>query len=172
MSRLATLSARHAVAPGVAARGFTLIELLVVMAVLGILAAAVMPLGETLVTAQKERELRQALWTIRDAVDAYKRAVDKGTIAPGGSPSGYPPNLQILVQGSPDARPASNAAMQYFLRQLPRDPFADPTLPAEQTWQLRSYASPPDRPLPGADVYDIRSTSKRVALDGSPYATW
>ena len=55
----------------------------------------------------------------------------------------------------PDAR--APGQMHYFLRKLPRDPFADPALPAEATWALRSYQSPPDRPEPGRDVYDVRS---------------
>jgi general secretion pathway protein G len=152
-------------------RGFTIIELLVVMAILGVLAAAVMPLGETLITARKERELRDALWEIRTALDEYKRAADAGSITPGQA-SGYPASLQALVEGVPDVRPNAQGGKLYFLRRVPRDPFADPALPAEKTWLLRSYASPPDKPAPGADVYDVRSSSPGTALDGSLYATW
>lgn len=154
-----------------ASRGFTMIELLVVMAVLGILAAAVMPLGQTLVTAQKERDLRVALQEIRSALDEYKRASDLGASNTAGA-SGYPPSLRALVEGTPDLRPEAKGRIMYFLRAVPRDPFADPKLPAEQTWRLRSYASPPDRPAPGVDVYDIRSSSDGTALDGTTYAQW
>lgn len=156
----------------VGARGFTIIELLVVMAVLGILAAAIMPLGETLLTAQRERDLRLALREIRGAIDDYKRAVDQGAIVVTSGQSGYPANLRVLVEGTPDARPQGKGKTQYFLRQIPRDPFADARLPAEQTWRLRSYASPPNKPAAGADVYDIHSSSDGIALDGSPYAKW
>lgn len=154
------------------ARGFTIIELLVVMAVLGVLAAAVMPLGETLVTAQKERELRAALREIRSAIDDYKRAADRGGVAVAAGESGYPSSLKALVEGTPDIRPQGRGQMQYFLRQIPRDPFADARLPAEQTWNLRSYASPASKPSPGADVYDVHSSSAATGLDGSPYASW
>lgn len=165
--------------------GFTLVELLAVMAILGILAAAVMPLGQTLVVARKEQELRRALQEIRSALDDYKRAMDQEPVSPvsafgggtTGNPnrtaSGYPPDLNTLVQGVlVNTRSSSQAQKLYFLRAIPRDPFADPALPAAQTWALRSYASPPDRPEPGADVYDIHSQSKGVALDGSLYAQW
>ncbi|TXT40781.1 MAG: putative type II secretion system protein [Comamonadaceae bacterium] len=147
-----------------------MIELLVVMAILGVLAAAVMPLGETLVTAQKERDLRQALIEIRGALDEYKRVMDQIGNQPGGS--GYPPNLKVLTEGTPDPRWQAKGARLYFLRAIPRDPFASHQLPAEQTWHLRSYASPPDKPAPGADVYDVHSSSKAKALDGSFYAQW
>jgi general secretion pathway protein G len=157
-------------------RGFTIIELLVVMAVLGVLAAAIMPLGEAMLTAQKERDLRHALWEIRGAIDAYKQSADQGAFqgAASGAPaeSGYPPSLKALAEGVPDTRPGARGQMLYFLRQIPRDPFAEPGLAAEQTWRLRSYASPPDRPSPGVDVFDVRSSSDGVALDGSPYKAW
>jgi general secretion pathway protein G len=160
-------------------RGFTMIELLVVMAILAILGAAVLPLSETLVTAQKERELKQALRDIRDAIDHYKEVSDEGGLAAAKnkpSDNGYPPDLQTLVAGSPQAGQgvgvASAAGRHYFLRRIPRDPFADASLPAEQTWGLRSYASPPDQPKAGADVYDVYSTAKGTALDGSKYSTW
>lgn len=151
--------------------GFTMVELLVVMAILGILAVAVMPLGETLLAAQKERDLRLALQEIRTAIDEYKHAMDRNPAVLAGG-SGYPPTLKALVDGTPDPRPEAKGRMLYFLRSIPRDPFASAQLPPEQTWRLRSYASTPHKPEPGADVYDVHSSSDATALDGSLYAQW
>jgi len=151
-------------------RAFTLIELLVVMAVLGILAMAVFPLAEIAVQRDREHELKRALWEIRDAIDAYKKAIDGGSgasVAPGPT---YPPNLVALVKGIPSAR--ASGEMLYFLRRVPRDPFADPALPAEKTWGFRSFASSAEAPRPGADVYDVYSLSDKIGLNGVPLKEW
>lgn len=151
--------------------GFNMIELLVVLAILGVLAGAVMPLGEAMLVSQKERDLRAGLVEIRTALDAYKQATDKGRISKV-TASGYPPTLSALVSGAPDIRPEYRGQVHYFLRRIPRDPFADPSLADSAAWQLRSYASPPERPAPGDDVYDVYSTSDGIALDGSRYSAW
>jgi len=152
------------------ARGYTLIELLVVLAVMAVLAVAVRPLAEMSLQRERERELKRALWEIRDAIDAYKRAVDEGLVPkpPGGT--GYPERLEQLAQGVPNTKQPGQ--MLYFLRRLPRDPFADPALPAAQTWGLRAYAAPPQRPVAGVDVYDVYSRAEGLALNGVPLREW
>lgn len=146
---------------------------MVVLAMLSVLAMLVMPLGEAVIQAQQERELKQSLWEIRSAIDEYKKAYDAGAIDKSSSQFGYPANLQVLVNGITDIRAQSNGATLYFLRRIPRDPFAPADLVPEQTWRLRSYASSADNPKPGSDVYDIYPWSKDgVALDGTRYAQW
>jgi general secretion pathway protein G len=151
--------------------GFTLIEMVIVVMIVGILASAAMPLAALHKRRAKEAELHEALRTVRTALDDYKLAVDSGRIAKATGDTGYPPSLLVLVQGVKDATTPEGKKI-YFLRRLPRDPFADPALPAAETWGLRSYASPPDAPQPGADVFDVYSRAPGVGLDGSAYRTW
>ena len=151
-----------------AAPGFTLVEMLVVVGILSVLAMMVMPMAELAATRQKERELRHALWQIREAIDAYKRAVDQGRIART-TASGYPASLAVLAEGAVQQAGGSRI---YFLRQIPRDPFAAQQLAAEQTWGLRAYASAADRPEPGDDVFDVHSRSGRTGLNGIALSRW
>lgn len=152
-------------------RGFTLIEMLVVLALVGILAMSVRPVLELTVQRQKEFALREALRTLRQAIDAYKRAADSGVIMLGPDVTGYPPNLNVLVAGIPDAKSPMGKKI-YFLRRIPRDPFASSSLTANETWGIRSYGSPPDAPRYDRDVYDVYSRAAGRALDGSLYADW
>jgi general secretion pathway protein G len=154
-----------------ASRGFTLVEMVITVAIIGLLAAVAAPLAETVVRRSKEQELKAALMSMRDAIDAYKDAADSGRIPKAAADSGYPASLGVLVTGVVDR---TNAAgnMVYFLRRIPRDPFADASVPAEQTWGLRSSDSPPDAPAAGKDVFDVRSLSEGQALDGTRYREW
>lgn len=153
--------------------GYTLIELVVVMAVLALLATAVFPLAEITLQREREKELQRALWQIRDAIDAYKRANDQGALARApGVATGYPPSLGALVMGTAPSSGDGSGPRLVFLRRIPRDPFAPGDLPAEQTWGLRSYFSPADQPQPGDDVYDVYSRSERLGLNGVPLKAW
>lgn len=160
--------------------GFTLIELVITLALVGLLASVALPLYEITSTRLKESELRQALRTIRAALDAYKAATDTGQLPKAPGESGYPPSLDVLTQplavvNKRDLGTGGSAAAQriVILRQLPRDPFfPDPLAPAAQTWNTRAYASRADDPQPGDDVFDVSSKSARLALDGTAYKDW
>ncbi len=151
--------------------GFTLIEMLATLAIMAILAMAVVPTVELFSTRSKEADLQHALREIRDAIDTYKQAADEGRVAKSVDASGYPPSLATLVEGVDDIK-SPNHKRLYFLRRLPRDPFADIASPAAQTWGLRSYASPADAPKAGDDVYDVYSLSPRIGLNNVPYREW
>jgi len=148
------------------------VELLATLAIMAILAMVTVPLAQVAVQRSKEQELRASLMQIREALDAYKRASDQGRIEMKLGESGFPKKLDDLWQGIPDQR-SPNQQKLYFLRSLPRDPtFPDSQVPAAQTWGLRSYASPPDAPEEGEDVFDVYSKSKKVGLNGVEYARW
>jgi general secretion pathway protein G len=133
------------------ARGFTLIELVITLAVIGLLVSAALPLA---------------------GIDAYKLAADTGHIEKEIEKTGYPPDLKSLYAGVRDLTSVNNLNL-YFLRRIPRDPFfPDGAVPAEETWGLRSYASPPDDPQPGDDVYDVHSLATDKGLNGVPYREW
>jgi general secretion pathway protein G len=145
----------------------------VTVGIVSVLAAAVVPSAQLMLQRERERELRGALRTIRTALDAYKLASDTGRIKKQADKSGYPPDLQSLVDGVEDASAAKEGLKIYFLRRLPRDPFwPDATAAAADTWGLRSYASPPSDPQAGEDVFDVYSRSSRTGLNGVPYRDW
>lgn len=153
-------------------RAFTLIELLATVAIVAVLALAATPMIEVSARRAQEAELRSALRSLRGAIDAYKTAVDEGRIARRADESGYPRSLEVLAAGAIDAKDPQQRRI-YFLRRIPRDPFApDPALKGAETWGLRSYASPPEAPAAGDDVFDVYSLSARTGLNGVPYREW
>jgi len=154
------------------AGGFTLIELVITVAIIALLASVAMPLNELVVQRAKEQDLRRALREIRDGIDRYKEASDEGHITKKVGESGYPHNLEELVAGVEDAKSPKQERI-YFLRRIPRDPFAsDPSLKAAETWGKRSYASPPNDPSEGDDVFDVYSRAPGNGINGWPYREW
>jgi general secretion pathway protein G len=152
--------------------GFTLIELVITVAIVAILASVGMPLNELVVQRSKEQDLRRALREIREAIDAHKQASDDGHILKRVGESGYPRRLEDLVEGVEDQKSPRKDRI-YFLRRVPRDPFAaDAGLAAAATWAKRSYASPPDDPKEGEDVFDVYSFAPDRGINGRPYREW
>jgi general secretion pathway protein G len=159
-------------APGIAARGFTLIELVITVAIVALLASVALPVSELAVQRTKEQELRRTLRQIREAIDLHKQASDEGRIRKSVGDSGYPKKLEELAEGVDDQKSAKKEKI-YFLRRIPRDPLnADPTLSAAATWGKRSYASPPDDPREGDDVFDVFSLAPGKGINGQPYRDW
>ncbi len=152
--------------------GFTLIELLITVSIVATLASIALPMAELVVQRNKEQELQSGLRQIRGAIDAYRQAVEEGHIAKAVGESGYPKLLKDLVYGVEKIDDPKKGKI-YFLRQIPRDPFAqDSNVPAEQTWGKRNYESSPDSPHEGTDVFDVYTLSNGVGLNGIPYRDW
>jgi general secretion pathway protein G len=163
--------------PGAARRssrgmGFSLIEMIIVLIILALLASAAIPLMRNSVIREREIELREALRELRKAIDEYKQFVetrpDLLKIQEKRTESGYPPSLQILVDGIELNTPGVEDKKRRFLRRIPKDPITDST-----EWGLRGYTdSPTSTSWNGEDIFDVYSKSTDVALDGTKYKDW
>lgn len=152
-------------------RGYTFVELLVVTALLAILASAVMPMARVATQRQREIELRRALREMRTAIDRFKDAADQGLISNTDLETrneGYPPDLDVLVEGMPAAADPLGRRKLKFLRRVPIDPMTRST-----DWGKRSYQDRPEsRSWGGQNVFDVYTTSDGTALDGTKYSDW
>jgi general secretion pathway protein G len=143
--------------------GMTLVELIVAVAIMAILACGVLPISRTVVKREREKELRAALWMMRDAIDRYKDAADRGAFIIKLGSEGYPPDLDELVKGV-DVQ----GKKIKFLRHIPKDPMTNGT-----DWGLRSMQDDPtSESWGGQAVFDVYTKSTGTALDGTKYSDW
>ena len=143
-------------------RGFTLLELIVATAILIILVGAAFPLVKITIYREREHELREDLWMIRDGIDRYKAAADQGAFQIKVGSEGYPPDLETLVTGVDAA-----GKKLKFLRRIPVDPMT------KQDWGLRSMQDDKDSTSwGGQSVFDVYTKSDQIALDGTKYKDW
>jgi general secretion pathway protein G len=143
--------------------GLTLVELIVTVSILAILAATAVPIARFKVQRDKERELKQDLWVMRDAIDHYKDAADRGAFQTKIDSQNYPPDLDELVKGV-DVQ----GKKVKFMRAIPIDPMT-----GKAEWGLRSMQDDPKGDsYGGQSVFDVYSKSTNTALDGTRYSEW
>jgi len=144
-------------------RGLTMIELIVATSILLILSAMAVPLARVTVKRQREKELRAALWQLRDAIDRYKDAAERNAFQTKVGSEGYPPDLDTLVKGVD-----VGGKKLKFLRRIPTDPMTGDT-----DWGLRSMQDDPDSDSwDGNNIFDVHTKSTGTALDGTKYKDW
>jgi general secretion pathway protein G len=143
-------------------RGFTLIELIVATAILIILTGMAVPLARISLKREREHELREDLWMLRDAIDRYKDAADRGAFQQKVGSEGYPPDLDTLVKGVD-----VGGKKLRFIRRIPVDPMT------KQDWGMRSMQDDKDSDSwGGQNVFDVYTKSEQTALDGTKYKDW
>ncbi|MFI5340469.1 MAG: type IV pilin protein [Candidatus Methylomirabilales bacterium] len=147
-------------------RGLTFIELLISVAVLGILAAVAMPLVHVSVTRTRELDLRRDLRQLREGIDLFKAEYDKARTNLTDARNDFKKRVSVDRTGYPLT--LAEMVETKILRRIPRDP-----MNPDGKWVVRSFSDNPESSLSDAkDVYDVRSASKAVALDGTTYDTW
>ena len=144
-------------------RGFTLIELIVATSILIILTGMAVPLLRSTIQRERERELRDDLWMMRDAIDRYLDAADRGAFQTKVGSEHYPPDLDTLVAGVD-----VGGKKLKFLRRIPVDPMT-----GKAEWGLRSVQDDPTSDSwGGQNVFDVYSKSEGTALDDTKYKDW
>jgi general secretion pathway protein G len=144
-------------------RGFTLLELIIATAILAILTMMALPLARVTIKREKEKQLRYALWEMRDAIDRYKEAADRGAFRTKVDTQNYPPDLETLVKGE-DVQ----GKKVRFLRKIPIDPMTGNT-----EWGMRSMQDDPESDsFGGQSVFDVYTKSQGTGLDGTKYRDW
>ena len=125
-------------------RGFTIIELLVVLSLIMILVSLAMNNYRNSILTAKEATLRSNLVRMRDAIDQYY--ADKGV---------YPASIQALVSDG-------------YMRAIPMDTITNST----ETWTTVAAEPDPSKPTSDPGIYDVKSGSDAMAMNGTRYADW
>ncbi len=125
-------------------RGFTLVELLLVLFVVALLASLVAPVVTGSIQRARESSLKEDLHVMRKAIDDFY--ADTGR---------YPESLVQLVE-------------KRYLRKVPVDPMTG----NNTSWRviMEDAMTSVNQSEPG--IFDVRSGSDAVSLEGTPYSEW
>jgi general secretion pathway protein G len=123
--------------------GFTFVELMVVITIIVILISMAIPIYQRTIVRAKESVLHSNLTTLRTVIDNYTYDKQKA-----------PQSLQDLVTAG-------------YLRAIPVDPM---TGTADWRTIMEDVSQAVDQSDPG--IFDVKSTSDKISLDGTPYAEW
>jgi general secretion pathway protein G len=125
-------------------RGFTFVELMVVVTIIVILISMAIPIYNRTIIRSKESVLRSNLSTLRQVIDNYTYDKQKA-----------PQTLQDLVN-------------EGYLLKVPVDPMTG----SNQNWRLimEDASQSVSQTEPG--IFDVKSTSDKISLEGTPYSDW
>ena len=151
--------------------GFTIAKLITVVAIIGILASVAVPVVSFGIRRQKELELHERLRKLTDAIDRYhelRMAYPPNNIKkpPDFGQRDYPKNLEELTKPIE----LNTGKSVRLLRQ--RD-LIDPMTNKSEWDTLSDNDDPTSSIRSGDNVFEVRSKSTAVALDGrTHYNEW
>jgi len=125
-------------------RGFTFVELMVVLTIMVVLITMAIPIYNKTIIRSKEAVLHTNLTTLRTVIDNYTYDKMKA-----------PQTLQDLVR-------------EGYLRIIPYDPMTS----SNETWKtiMEDPGQSVDQNNPG--LWDVKSGSDKMSLEGTPYSEW
>jgi general secretion pathway protein G len=124
--------------------GFTIMELMVSMAIVLVVISVAVPLYQKSLIRARESVLRQNLFSMRTVIDEYTYDKQKA-----------PQQLEDLVR-------------EGYLRQMPLDPIVGNST----SWKIimEDASASASQSEPG--IFDVRSSSEKTSLEGTPYSEW